>query len=390
MTLESNPAKPSYEELKTCFAPAGRDPLEELNRQAALVGVSPLLSEVLDTMPCMVMVLNTCRQIVAANATLLAAINKTVAMAFGHRPGEAVDCCHAHDGPDGCGTGPYCVACGAVHAILESQRTGGMVVRECRILTKSPEGVRPLELNVTARPIPLGGEQLLVVAAEDTSREKRLAVLQRAFFHDVLNTAGCLDGYARYLDTHRTGADEIVGRLGSLSRQLVDEIRGHRDLLSAESGELEVRLETVRSAGLLAEFIAPWLRHPAAEGRSVILGRIWDGTLQTDPRLVKRVLGNMLKNALEATPEGGTVTLDCMEQDDSVIFAVHNAEVMREDVQLQVFQRSFSTKGERGRGVGTYSMKLFSERYLGGRVDVDSREGAGTPFRRRRPKHGPG
>jgi signal transduction histidine kinase len=53
---------------------------------------------------------------------------------------------------------------------------------------------------------------------------------------------------------------------------------------------------------------------------------------------------------------------------------------MPRDVQLQVFQRSFSTKGS-GRGLGTYSMKLLSERYLQGRVTFDTSPAKGTTFR---------
>ncbi|MCP4426270.1 MAG: ATP-binding protein, partial [Chloroflexi bacterium] len=52
---------------------------------------------------------------------------------------------------------------------------------------------------------------------------------------------------------------------------------------------------------------------------------------------------------------------------------------MPRDVQLQVFQRSFSTKGS-GRGLGTYSMKLLSERYLDGRVSFQSSLAEGTIF----------
>lgn len=53
---------------------------------------------------------------------------------------------------------------------------------------------------------------------------------------------------------------------------------------------------------------------------------------------------------------------------------------MPEQVRLQVFQRSFSTKGEPGRGIGTYSIKLFGETYLGGRVSFSSQEPEGTTF----------
>ena len=48
-----------------------------------------------------------------------------------------------------------------------------------------------------------------------------------------------------------------------------------------------------------------------------------------------------------------------------VRFSVHNSGAMAPGVRLQIFQRSFSTKRGEGRGVGTYGVKLFGERYLG-------------------------
>ena len=49
------------------------------------------------------------------------------------------------------------------------------------------------------------------------------------------------------------------------------------------------------------------------------------------------------------------------------------------EVQLQVFQRSFSTKGE-NRGLGTYSIRLLTERYLKGQVSFTSSPETGTIF----------
>ena len=100
----------------------------------------------------------------------------------------------------------------------------------------------------------------------------------------------------------------------------------------------------------------------------------------TDARLLARVLGNMVKNALEATPSGGVVTVRCTNPVGQVAFSVHNESVMPEEVRLQVFHRSFSTKARAGRGIGTYSMKLFGEHYLGGSVEFASRDGEGTTF----------
>ena len=117
------------------------------------------------------------------------------------------------------------------------------------------------------------------------------------------------------------------------------------------------------------------------------MGQVCEGTIITDRQLLRRVLGNMLKNALEATLPHGTVTLSCMDGGDAMTFCVHNPGVMPPEVQLQIFQRSFSTKGESGRGIGTYSMKLFGERYLGGTIDFVSNQEEGTTFHLRLPKN---
>jgi sensor histidine kinase regulating citrate/malate metabolism len=59
---------------------------------------------------------------------------------------------------------------------------------------------------------------------------------------------------------------------------------------------------------------------------------------------------------------------------------VNNPTFMPRDVQLQVFKRSFSTKGT-GRGIGTYSMRLLASKYLGGEVDFTTSQAEGTTFR---------
>ena len=87
----------------------------------------------------------------------------------------------------------------------------------------------------------------------------------------------------------------------------------------------------------------------------------------------------MIKNALEACAQGQIVTVASHAAGDSVNFSVHNPTYITRDVQLQLFKRSFSTKGA-GRGLGTYSMKLLTERYLKGKIAFTSFEQEGTTF----------
>jgi signal transduction histidine kinase len=264
--------------------------------------------------------------------------------------------------------------------------TNGETVRECRILVQTPSEVVPLDLRVTASPFEVEDEYFILAAIEDISYEKRVAVLQRSFFHDVLNTAGCIQGYADMLAMDAVSAQEVCEQLTALSGQLIDEIQSQRELLHAESGDLETENAPIRASQVLDELRNQYLNHAVAMERNIIIGETCKGIVITDGRLLKRVLGNMLKNALEATPSQGTVTMSCVDTGDAVTFCVNNSTVMPHDVQIQIFQRSFSTKSEAGRGIGTYSMKLFGERYLGGEVDFVSCESEGTTFRLRLPK----
>jgi len=70
-----------------------------------------------------------------------------------------------------------------------------------------------------------------------------------------------------------------------------------------------------------------------------------------------------------------------------VSFHVWNQGEIPEGIALRVFQRYFSTKHGTGRGLGTYSMKLLGERYLGGRVVFTTEAAAGTTFRCNLPRH---
>jgi len=375
--------KKTEKDAATHFAPAGRDTEAELRRRQGIVENAPLLRAAIDAMAQIVLILNERRQVVAVNRCLACLLESQKLQAIGKRPGELLDCIHAEDGPDGCGTDWHCATCGAAEAILESGKVRGQITRECRMTVKAREGLAAMDLRVTATLVEVDGERFTICSIEDVSSEKRLHVLQRAFFHDVLNTAGGIRGYAQVLTEELStgqGARQELLRLAELAGRLTEEIEAQRDLWYAEQGDLAVRAEPVRTRSLVEELRDLYAAHNVGAGRDLVLGQVWDGEIVTDRRLLGRVLGNLIKNALEASQPGETVTLQCVDRGTEVLFSVHNPAVMPRDVQLQVFKRSFSTKREPGRGVGTHSARLFGERYLGGKIAFTSRDAEGTTF----------
>lgn len=369
------------EKRRTFHAPPARAPEEVLRRQERLVWEAPLLAVTLDNLQEIVLVLNPERQIVFANRRFRDVIGHDEPSAVrGLRPGEALGCVYAlaEDTPAGCGTSEFCRTCGAVNAILNSQ-PGGMDVQECSIIRR--DHADALNLRVRTSRVMLGDDIFTLFAVENISHEKRREELEHIFFHDILNTAGAVRGLADILELAPPERQrEFRQRIALGATRLIDEINSHRLIAAAERDELACVPVPVTAVDFLREVLFLFEEHPSARERQLVLAEGGkDCVLETDRGLLSRVIVNMVRNALEATPPGGTVTVGCGRDGQGVRFSVRNAGAMARDVALQVFRRSFSTKGK-GRGLGTYSMRLIGERYLKGRIFFTSDEAGGTAF----------
>lgn len=365
----------------TQFAPAERAPIEIVRRQAEVWSSLPFAAALLDAVPEGVLVVNQQRQIVFASNGFRRLLSPCQGDALlGVRPGEALRCVHACEKEGGCGTTEFCSQCGAALALLEGLQ-GRPAVRECRLLRLTGSSPAALDLRVFATPFEYGGERYCVFAVSEISHEKRRRALERSFFHDLLNTAGGLSGLLESLANEAPEdlrPDLEVAQSGF--RDMVEQIQAQRDLSRAESSELKLVPSRLSSLQVLREITDLYGKHPLAAECDVLLDpAAVDLGFTSDRTLLGRVLTNLVKNALEACPPAGTVRLGCEPTDGGLRFWVRNPGLIPRALQLQVFNRSFSTKGE-GRGLGTYAVKLLTEKYLGGGVSFDSTAHAGTTF----------
>jgi signal transduction histidine kinase len=370
----------------TLFAPAERAEPGKIQIQHQALAADPVINAVLDCFPEPAMVLNQQRQIVFANDKLATLLSRPRASLLGLRPGEALDCVHAAGEPAGCGTTVFCRACGAANAVVNSQSWSVPDVQECRVQRAVDGRIVALDLRVWATPLTVADESFMVVALHDTTDEKRRQVLERIFFHDLLNTASAIGLLLEALPQLR-GEEmiEVSQRARRLIVELSEEIQSQRDLAAAERGHLTVKPEAVDASELLRRVGAAYSRRATLGGQKLVIqDNAKPVVLESDARLLSRVLSNLIKNALEASTPGQTVTVS-VNGGDMPAFCVHNESAMPEEVQTQIFQRSFSTKGGTGRGVGTYSVKLLTESYLEGTVEFRSTVAEGTTFTVRLP-----
>jgi hypothetical protein len=364
-------------ECETKFAPPDRANTTVLQNQYKIFINDTMLKDILDSAPDFTVILNSCRQIVFANKPLLDFLGGIEMITIvGKRPGELLSCSHS-TGKNGCGTDEFCRVCGAVRAILTSQ-ANIKDVQECTIVTA--DGEKTFNFRVWATPYERQHELFTIFTIRDIADEKYRASLEHIFFHDLVNTTSGIYGLLTMVADEPEQFKDYSIVMTKMAEQLLDEIGAQRDLMMVENNEIVMSPELVNSLTVINDIFNIYQKHLVADGKKLIIATDSAGIdFHSDPRLVRRVIGNMTKNALEASKTGDTVTMGCANYASGVRFYVNNQVYINRDIQLNLFKRSFSTKGS-GRGWGTYSMKLLTEKYLHGSISFISDPNSGTTF----------
>ena len=371
------------ETVETFFASPIRTSKEKIEVEREIIRRNPTVIELLEGFPDLALLLNKNRQLVAFNSKAVEYVPEELrCCVYGMRPGEAIDCIHSHEMPAGCGTSKFCVECGAVKAIVKTQNSHQSTIEECRITRRKDQHEESLDLRVHTSIVTIESIPFTLFSIKDIAGEKRRYALEKIFFHDILNTAGALDGLISLLpDSDGEDLENIETTLPKVSTQLINEIVAQRQLLSAEKGELVPEMRTVSLQQVLRDAGNLYSGHDVANQKKITVNLPEkDVEFQSDATLLVRSIGNLIKNALEASKKGDEVKISAEASDEEVFIHVWNNLVMPDCVKVQMFQRSFSTKAPNGRGIGTYSVKLLIEKYLKGTISFISNEIERTIF----------
>jgi len=209
----------------------------------------------------------------------------------------------------------------------------------------------------------------------------RRRTLEKIFFHDILNLTGSVRGFTELLlEEQVPPGKEIYEMIHQAADKALNEIEAQRTLANAEKNDLVVEKAPIESKMLL-ELVADLYRHHrVARGKTIEINPHSENILfKSDQTLLVRILGNLVKNALEATADGGNVRVGCALAGNRVSFRVHNQGVIPREIQKRIFREPTLTKAN-GRGLGTYSIRILSE-YLNGDVTFTCDPQNGTTFR---------
>jgi CheY-like chemotaxis protein len=374
-------ASEEADKIDTFYAPALKIADDVILSQSERILKNKILTDLFNIIPSTILVLNKERQIIYSNQYFLEVIGINSEASLGLRPGEILNCIHAYQDTNGCGTTECCSVCGAVKAIVEAQRTKMPVQKECLMNYRDGETVLSRELSISVTPADHILEGATIFIVRDISDEKLRANMERILFHDLLNTSGAIKGMAEYAEKSpdREDKNKYISYINESANYLIDEIVSHKIIVSAEKSEIGLNLTEFS----VTELIQSVVRYYEAADCEFELQFAGDLKCLSDRALMHRVIMNMVKNAVEA-PEN-KIRISALEAEGFIDISVHNRSYISKEIQLQIFKKFFSTKGS-GRGIGTYSMKLIGEGLLKGKVWFASTPASGTVFTLRVPK----
>ncbi len=319
------------------------------------------------------------RRIVFANQMLIEMLGyKTRDEVVGKSPKELMLC----GNPEQffCDEGIWCQKC-EISNRLDGQED---VILEKVVYKKEDNYTIPIHVKQHLSKLEMEGRELIVVTVDNVTDTVRKRMLERLFYHDIVNTTGALKGILQLLrdeapDDMRPDIDFVYDSF----QYLINEIQAQKQITDAENDQLILQMEEESALVILKSVQELFVNHKAAEDKSIQIDKhIDDFIIHTDLALLRRVLGNMLKNALEASNRKERVTLGCKligKKELTAEFWTHNKAVIPKEIQNSLFSQMVSTKGN-NRGFGTYGMKLITEKYLQGTVGFHSDEEKGTTF----------
>ncbi len=365
------------EESHSCGSKCKKSAITDLQHELFNEGV--VSRKLLDTVPNPLLIINEQWQVVYANPAVRALVDKDHENpVIGLSEGEAFHCVHARHSLQEAGKHECCRICG-VARVLSLSLQGKAASEDCRLACELTGTASNLDLRVWATPLEFNGANFSILTLVDISDKYRREALEKICYHDLLNTLSSIKGFLSIMNEVKGEEHaEICELLERTTQSSIDEIIALRMIERADQNDLQVKIELLESSAFLDLMQKTLQRHPAASNKSLKMTDNVSRIFSSDPRLLRRIVSNMLINALEATPVGGSVSLSGTADDTQLCIQVHNDQPIPRLQCHQIFQQNSSSKGQ-GRGQGTYSIKLLSD-ILGGAVSFTSSEQEGTTF----------
>jgi len=241
---------------------------------------------------------------------------------------------------------------------------------------------------VTCSAIPIRGDdaalRAVIVVLEDiterTQREQARESVEHILRHDLRSPLVGFASLPQLLLRHSNLTEEQRGwvvKLQASANGMLRIIDAYLKLSRIERGSLTLEAVETDLLGLAQGVRASQELQPQCAGKHVLL-TLNGAALQPgqtlpvacEPTLVATMLSNLVKNALEASPEGGIVEVDLTDLGEAVCLTVRNAGEVPTAIRQRFFEKYVTAGKPGGTGLGAYSAKRIAE-FHGGSISLD-------------------
>ena len=230
---------------------------------------------------------------------------------------------------------------------------------------------------------------------EANAKLRELSEMREEFLalttHDLRSPLTVISGVISFFTSGRLGElspeqQNMVAMMERNTQSLIELVNDLLDASKLESGTMRLEAAAIDIRSVIDELRETML--PMAKEKEIELVETFPDNLprvEADRTKLRRILVNLLSNALKFTPKGGRVEVSAEQLDGRVSIAVSDTGVgiAPEDV-ARLFDkyeqaRSRATRGEKGTGLGLYITKQLVELH-GSRIKVKSEVGRGSTF----------
>jgi signal transduction histidine kinase len=209
--------------------------------------------------------------------------------------------------------------------------------------------------------------------------------------HDLRSPLTVISGVINFFTSGRLGdmtpeQKNMVSMMERNTQNLIELVNDLLDASKLESGTMRLDFSTIELRALVDELREQM--QPLATEKEITLEEALPADippLRADRAKLRRVLVNLISNALKFTPRGGRVILSAAPERDAVRVSVTDTGVgiapgdLRDIFDKYAQARSRATRSEKGTGLGLYITRQLVELH-GGHIEVESEVGKGSTF----------
>jgi signal transduction histidine kinase len=231
-----------------------------------------------------------------------------------------------------------------------------------------------------------GNQDLIASLQEETRRANHAVETKNRFLasaaHDIRQPVLALDVYASMLRAEPDMVSVLTEKIELATKSVIEMFDSLFDLSRLDAGQLHINKTTIDVISLMSELELQYA--PVAYAKKLELRiRNGDYKINTDQQLLKRIIGNLLMNAIKFTDKGG-ILLACRPTPNGIRFEVWDTGVgIAADEQAAVFGEFYKSPSHLGTsegfGLGLSIVSRLCEA-LGFNFSMRSRLGRGSVF----------